>query len=403
MINEELYHHILNSTDEEKQRLIIDNFNDISNEQLSEFMQTMDFMKFLELCNELEDKYNFNDETFKYIFMEYIEQNGISLLEKNSKELTEYGIFDNIVSSVAKSLSKVIEAIKRGISKDVFLLEMDKTLFYEYEELTEADKKICLDNFDVYMPSLLLSVFEVENIEDIDEKRLEVIKNLDNSDLLKYVITCLNDEKFIIKAINSSKGKLTEANISEIILQSDCKRDEIVNGCLPSLQYETLNTIAQGLTHEEKVLFQQEQIFAMMEEVRDFENVKDRDKMQDRLENFSMILLATELGEIGVSLEDVDVEIVINDKIGRKGEHIRNFSIDEETGQIIRSSSYSFNLYDNFINLENKDASKRVLAIKDLATTIFHEVRHHRQALMTEQYYGNKKAVEYAREKILHE
>ena len=98
MINEELYHHILNSTDEEKQRLIIDNFNDISNEQLSEFMQTMDFMKFLELCNELEDKYNFNDETFKYIFMEYIEQNGISLLEKNSKELTEYGIFDNIVS-----------------------------------------------------------------------------------------------------------------------------------------------------------------------------------------------------------------------------------------------------------------------------------------------------------------
>ena len=60
--------------------------------------------------------------------------------------------------------------------------------------------------------------------------------------------------------------------------------------------------------------------------------------------------------------------------------------------------SITYNIAQLYRDLQSPDVNKRLLACKTLYKTVFHEIQHHRQELMTKTNVSSKDGLEYARD-----
>lgn len=394
-IYDQIYQQMLSVNFEEKKALISKHVHEFSESQLLDLMKAMDIIDFFKMSNYINDNIGRDMSFASDYFFELIEKNIglVNFIKEYQQDLEESGQLEGSIADVAEDIENVIQAIKEGIPIELLAKGVIPNLNkYEFDVLSEDDKQIFGDSFDIYLPGEILRKICGRKIEDINEKKLSEISRLDDTRLILTIIKTFPDSSVMIKAINESGNKLHAEDIIEIIEESQMQSGEkakILNEYSNILSSEQINQIAFNLTGEEKKFFQKQLLYSGINFFKD-ENLEiDEELLENKLKKVIMDLLATELGELKIDINDVKIVF----------EKERDPALGSFSGS---KMEYRFNLSKFKENMQSPDSKFRLDTIKFIFEAVFHEVQHHRQKLMSDTGVSNKKVLEYSREEVLH-
>ena len=159
------------------------------------------------------------------------------------------------------------------------------------------------------------------------------------------------------------------------------------------------------MTKEEKIKIQRQEMTKFMNYFESHQLDFNDDKILSNMQNVIEKLFQLEIEELGYRYSPqnpeeentFDLRIVNNPDKEFKGKH--NDGISLQNGEIVRKKPYvTYNIATLYDGLESADKNSRLLACKTVFKTVFHEIQHHRQVMMTRTGVSSKNAMIYARD-----
>lgn len=159
------------------------------------------------------------------------------------------------------------------------------------------------------------------------------------------------------------------------------------------------------MTKEEKISIQRQEIKKLMNYFEnhqlDVNDTKVLETMQDALTKIFQV----EIEELGYSYDPqradnentFDLQFINDSSLTWRGEHSSGGRLQKE--QFIQGKpKISYNIANLYNGLESDDKDTRLLACKTVFKTVFHEIQHHRQYLMSRTNVSSKEGMLYARD-----
>jgi len=161
------------------------------------------------------------------------------------------------------------------------------------------------------------------------------------------------------------------------------------------------------MTREEKINAQREEITRVFDYFKDNQLDTSNQQVMSMIQNAITRVFQLEVEEMGYTFDPngsnntFKLTLENNRNSGKRGanEHIRSI----QNGELVVSTPHiKYNLANLCNGLENADEGTRLTACKNMFKTVFHEIQHHRQELMTATTVSSKEAMMYARDMVLH-
>lgn len=153
------------------------------------------------------------------------------------------------------------------------------------------------------------------------------------------------------------------------------------------------------MTKEEKIAIQKKEMTSFMNYFRDnqldFNDTELLQKMQDSITRIFQL----EIEELGYSYQPNRDDS--QNTFGLKFINDRSETFLGVYRKTTRPPSITYNIAHLYRGLQSPDVDKRLFTCKTLYQTVFHEIQHHRQELMTKTNVSSKDGLEYARDYIL--
>lgn len=153
------------------------------------------------------------------------------------------------------------------------------------------------------------------------------------------------------------------------------------------------------MTKEEKIAIQKKEMTSFMNYFRDnqldFNDTELLQKMQDSITRIFQL----EIEELGYSYQPNRDDS--QNTFGLKFINDRSETFLGVYRKNTRPPSITYNIAHLYRGLQSPDVDKRLFTCKTLYQTVFHEIQHHRQELMTKTNVSSKDGLEYARDYIL--
>ena len=159
------------------------------------------------------------------------------------------------------------------------------------------------------------------------------------------------------------------------------------------------------MTKDEKIAIQRQQMTGFMNYFENNELDFNDTQLLQKMQNAITRIFQLEIEELGYSYKPnrdnsentFELSFINDPKATFRGQYNSGARLDN--GKFIQGKpSIKYNIVALYEDLQSPDKDKRMLACKTLFKTVFHEIQHHRQYMMTRTNVSSKDGMQYARD-----